>query len=220
MFEEIFLRKKPNFDKVINYGFQKNKNNYTYTTNILDDSFELHICINKNGSINTHLVEVESGEEYVLYKTDAQGSFVGDVRMAIEKALRSISEKCYEVSVFQAEQSKAIIAYVREKYGDELEFLWEKFPDNAVWRRRDNKKWYGAILTVQKKKLGISSDETVEIVDLRAKPENIEKFVDSKTYFPGWHMNKKHWYTIILDNTVPFEEICKKLDESYLLAKK
>ena len=155
-----------------------------------------------------------------MYKTDAQGSFVGDVRTAIEKALRSISEKCYEVSVFQAEQSKAIIAYVREKYGDELEFLWEKFPDNAVWRRRDNKKWYGAILTVQKKKLGVSSDETVEIVDLRAKPENIEKFVDSKTYFPGWHMNKKHWYTIILDNTVPFEEICKKLDESYLLAKK
>ena len=38
-------------------------------------------------------------------------------------------------------------------YCDELEFLWQKFPDNAVWRRKDNKKWYGALLTVSKEKL-------------------------------------------------------------------
>lgn len=28
-----------------------------------------------------------------------------------------------------------VIEYVREKYRDELEFLWEKSPDNAVWHR-------------------------------------------------------------------------------------
>lgn len=37
------------------------------------------------------------------------------------------------------------IEYVRKKYGDELEFLWTKFPDNAAWRRKDNRKWYGVL---------------------------------------------------------------------------
>ena len=43
--------------------------------------------------------------------------------------------------------------------------------------------------------------------------------IDKKRYFPGWHMNKKHWYTIILDGSVSTEEICSRIDESYRLAK-
>ena len=37
---------------------------------------------------------------------------------------------------------------------------------------------------------------------------------------PGYHMNKKHWYTILLDDSVPLEEICRRIDRSYLLAVK
>ena len=111
-----------------------------------------------------------------------------------------------------------IIEYVRKKYGDELEFLWEKFPDNAIWRRKDNKKWYGALLTVSKRKLGIDSDEIIEIIDLRMKPEDIEAKADKLKYFRGYHMNKKHWITICLDDTVSVEEIQQGIDESYTLA--
>lgn len=121
--------------------------------------------------------------------------------------------------VFKAEQSVALIAYVREKYGDELEYLWDKFPDNAVWRRKDNEKWYGALLTVSRRKLGIPSDEIVEIIDLRIALEEMDNLIDNACFFPGWHMNKKHWYTIILDGTVSTDEICRRVDKSYLLAK-
>jgi len=75
--------------------------------------------------------------------------------------------------------------------GDELEFLWTKFPDNAVWRRKDNSKWYGAILTVSRNKLGLSSNEVAEIIDLRLEKEQMSKTIDNEHYFPGWHMNKK-----------------------------
>ena len=37
---------------------------------------------------------------------------------------------------------------------------------------------------------------------------------------PGWHMNKKNWYTIILDGRIQTEEVCTRIDESYRLAKK
>lgn len=32
---------------------------------------------------------------------------------------------------------------------------------------------------------------------------------------PGWHQNKEHWNTIILDGTIPREEICRMIGESY-----
>lgn len=34
---------------------------------------------------------------------------------------------------------------------------------------------------------------------------------------PGYHMNKMHWNSIILDGTVPPEQIKKMIDESYNL---
>ena len=55
------------------------------------------------------------------------------------------------------------------------------------------------MLKISKRKLGIESDDIVEIIDLRLPPERMESLIDRKVYFPGWHMNKKSWYTIVLD---------------------
>ena len=60
----------------------------------------------------------------------------------------------------------------------------------------------------------------IEILDLRIKTEDIESTVDNQRFFMGYHMNKKHWYTLLLDGSIPTDEICRRIDESYLLAKK
>lgn len=36
-----------------------------------------------------------------------------------------------------------------------------------------------------------------------------------KSVIPGWHQNKEHWNTIILDGTVPEKEIKRMIAESY-----
>ena len=219
MFEDIFRHKRVIYEKLEGFGFFKIHNTYQYDTDVLDGEFCLKITIGKNPVPDTKLIEKSNDEEYILYKTDATGEYVGSVRAAIAVVLQNIVDQCYESTIFKAEQSLKIITYVREKYGDELEYLWEKFPDNAIWRRKDNKKWYGALLTVSRRKLGIKSDEMVEIIDLRSEPENLQNLIDNEQYYPGWHMNKKHWYTIILDGSVPLEQICRKIDESHFLAK-
>lgn len=218
--EELFLRKKVNFDKLGGYGFEAVSGVYKYTADIMDGNFELKVMIDKLGTVDTILTEKDSGEEYVLYKTEACGSFVGGVRGAIESVLSDIAEKCYEISVFKAPQTKRLIEYVREKYGDEPEYLWKKFPDNAVYRRKDNRKWYAAILTVAKSKIGLEGAGNIEILDLRIEPAKVEQTIDNKKFFPGYHMNKKSWYTICLDGSVEDEEVFKRIDDSYELAKK
>ena len=32
---------------------------------------------------------------------------------------------------------------------------------------------------------------------------------------PGYHMNKKHWNTVVLDGVIPEKEIRKMIDDSY-----
>ncbi len=37
---------------------------------------------------------------------------------------------------------------------------------------------------------------------------------------PGYHMNKKHWNTIIVDGTISNKQICRFIDDSYQLVSK
>lgn len=121
--------------------------------------------------------------------------------------------------VFGSPGAQQVIAYVREEYRDELQFLWRRFPNNAIYRRKDNRKWYAALLVVDRRKLGLDQDGTVEIIDLRGDPDEIGALIDGRKYFPGYHMNKKHWFTLRLDGSVPMVEVLSRLDESYRLAR-
>ena len=122
---------------------------------------------------------------------------------------------------FKSSQARALIKYVDAQYGRDLEFLWPRTPDNAIWRRGDNGKWFGALLTVKKNKVIHGADETpIEILDVRCAPDMIDIVVDKKMIFPGWHMNKKHWITIVLDGRMDIAQIYSLLDNSYALALK
>lgn len=220
MFEDIFKRKKCNVEKMAVYGFFRKDRKWIYETNIIDGTFRLYVFIAENGDVDTNLIEIENGEPYVLYKTNASGTYVGEVRAAIQAVLIDIANVCYDLSIFKTNQAQMAIEYVRENYGDELEFLWTKFPDNAIWRRKDNQKWYGAILTVNGKKIGLDTDKIVEIIDLRMDAEQRDIVLSREHYYPGWHMNKKSWYTLVLDDSITDEEIKLQITESYELAKK
>lgn len=217
--QNTFKYREVNFSKLIGFGFVINSSNYIYRRALPESGFELTVTVTAQGEVFTEIKDPSTDEIYTLHLVDgASGSFVGLVRNEYEETLKEIASACFEPAVFKNPQTKGIISYVGNKYGDELEFLWEKFPDCAVWRRKDTKKWYAVLLTVSKRKLGIDSDEIVEIIDLRVEQENINSVIDNKKYFPGYHMNKKHWITVMLDSSAPIEEIYRIIDKSYALA--
>ena len=222
MFEEkYFIRRKVNQKRLLNYGFVEIENGYEYVADVMEGQLRLYVSVTADGAVCTRMTDNISNEEYLLYKvTDAVGAFVGQVRDACEHVLTDIAEKCFDAESFSGDKTRAVIEYARNKYSNEPEFLWEKYPDCAVLRRTDTRKWYAVLMTIPKKKLGIVSDEVVEIIDLRISPELMETTVDNLRYFPGWHMNKKNWYTIILDGVVPNEELFDRIDKSYQLAVK
>ena len=60
--------------------------------------------------------------------------------------------------------------------------------------------------------------EGVGHINLKCNPEEAMVMRDIfESVIPGYHMNKEHWNTVILDGTVPREEIESMIDTSYAL---
>lgn len=74
-------------------------------------------------------------------------------------------------------------------------------------------------MKIKKKKLTGTGEEECEVVNLKAEPGKLLLIIDEKLFFPGWHMNKKYWYTFVLNNDFPKEELKDLLADSYELAK-
>lgn len=122
---------------------------------------------------------------------------------------------------YKNEVTLQIVKYIKRKYDVEPSFLWAKTPNNAAFRHKKDNKWFGAMmLETPLKRLGINSEESVDILDLKLEPMMIVNLIDGKRYFPGYHMNKEHWITVLLDGSVSVAEICKLIDMSYDLTYK
>ncbi len=213
--------KKFNFNKLKKYGFKKNGEDYTYSCNIMDGGFTVNVRISKDGTMKTEVLETDTNEIYTLHLVEGvSGSFVGHVKSEYHTVIDDILDKCCDMDVFEFEYSKKVLEYASEKYGSPAEYLWEKFPRNAVCRRQDNKKWFFAVLSVTNYKFGFKSKEIIEVIDLRVPVEDMEKLLKEPNIYPGYHMNKKHWVSIILDGSMDINEIYEYIDKSYELANK
>ena len=107
-----------------------------------------------------------------------------------------------------------IFEYVKKQYGTIPEYLWSSSPDSAVLRHH-NGKWYAVIMNVERSKLGLDGDDTVEIIDVKCDPEMTGMIIQTYGFLPGYHMNKQHWITILLDGIVGESKILDFLDMSY-----
>ena len=210
--------KSINYRKLEEYGFVCENGIYKYMAKIRDDQFEIIVQAEKD-KMTSMLMDLENECEYVLVDVEeATGKFVGELREEYESKLNEIIEKCTFKNAYKSLQAKEIIKYIKDKYNDDLEFLWEERDDGAVWRNKKNDKWYGVLMKIPKNRLGINSDEIVEVIDFKYQKGRVNEIIDNEKIFPGYHMNKQSWVTIKLDSTVETKKICNLIDNSYNLS--
>lgn len=121
---------------------------------------------------------------------------------------------------YESSETKSVVEYIRDSYDVEPEFLWAK-SENAAFRHKADKKWFGALLLrTPRKRLGLDQEGRVDILDVKCDPIMIPSLIDGQGILPGYHMNKEHWMTVLLDGTVPMEKIIWLIDASYNLTLK
>lgn len=85
-------------------------------------------------------------------------------------------------------------------------------------RRVDNKKWYALVMTLPRRTLHLDGEGQVDAVNLKCDPILIGSLRLSPGYLPAYHMSKIHWLTVLLDGSVPKDQILDLLAASYHLA--
>ncbi len=221
MEEEIFRHMKVDFNKLIDYGFKKENNLYVYSQNIMNNTFKVIIKINTKGIPSGKVFDLVTDEEYTNFRIEnISGSYVGQVRKEFKSILQDIKNKCFFKKDFLNEQSNRISQKIEQIYKVVPEFEWEKYPGYAIFRNSMSQKWFGIIMNIAKEKIEEKAKEEVEIINLKVDPNKISKLLDKKGFYKAYHMNKKHWITIILNDTISDKGIIKLVDESYFLTTK
>ena len=110
-----------------------------------------------------------------------------------------------------------LFAYAKKKYNTLPEYLWGRYPGYAVLRHGDNQKWFALFMDVPGRKLGLDSGAVTDIVNVKMSDPLLADFLaQQQGFLRGYHISKGNWISILLDGTVPLQEICHWLDESYL----
>jgi predicted DNA-binding protein (MmcQ/YjbR family) len=210
---DIFKKSKFDENKLIKYGFTKNKNKFTFCKNIMNDSFRVEIYIEDN-NVKSKIIDLSFDEEYIAYKIEEQtGEFVSSVRNELKNILLDIKNNCTISNSFIFDQTNRITKFINEKYHDNPLFLWED-NDAGVFKNKRNGKWYGIIMSVDRSKLDKTKSGIVEVINLKL-DDMVESLLEYPGYYQAYHMNKKSWITIILDDTIDDEIIKTLIMDSY-----
>ena len=215
---EIFKSYQFNQEKARAYGFVENSGVWTYSSQILQGDFVMTVSITAD-NVYFQVFDQEMGDLYPqVHMESMTGSFVASVREACLEILYQIRKACFEVQDFICPQTKRIMAQIQEKYGNQLEYLWEKSPDTAVLRHEGNKKWYAVLMKISWDKLEKGREGLVEAVNL--KHDQVVDLLSQKGIYPAFHMNKRYWISVALDDTLSDEEVLELIEKSWNLTTK
>jgi len=115
-----------------------------------------------------------------------------------------------------AEPVARVLDHIRAQYGAQPEYLWVRLPKAAALRHAASGKWFAALmLDMPRSTLRLPGEGCVDILNLKCDPLLIASLVDGAHYLPAYHMNKQHWISLVLDGSIPFEEVCSLVDLSY-----
>ena len=108
--------------------------------------------------------------------------------------------------------------YILERFSVEADYPWGE-DDGCVFRHLNSRKWFAVGLRVMYSRLGRPRDGAVDIIDVKTGPLLMGSYLGQPGILPGYHMNKNHWLTILLDGTASDDVIKELLDISWELTK-
>ena len=90
------------------------------------------------------------------------------------------------------------LSYCLNTFGTTPDYPFDDWMESAVLRHKESRKWYAIAMRVSRRKFGIDSDETVDVVNLKLPAEMFGSFGADVGVYPAYHMNKLHWISVLL----------------------
>lgn len=208
--EECFARTTPNFEKLVLYGFQKENDEYTYSKTLKNQHFQAEIKISLSGKITGTVFDLDMESEYTLFRVENNmGAFAGEIKEEYLEVLKDIKDHCFTKNLFLFPQSNRIATFIWNTYHIKPQFLWAKYPGYGVFKK--DEKWFGIIMNLKNTK----EKKEIEILNVKVEEKYVPTLLKQKGYMEAYHMNKKNWISILLNDTLKDDEIIPFIKESY-----
>lgn len=207
---------KVNLPSLIPFGFIFSDGRYTYREVFMEGQFEAVVEVDEAGQLSSYVWDCEMEEVYTAHLVTAPaGAFVGQVREAYQSILDRVEEACCIALPFSKDQSNRIAQLIKEKWGDLPDYPFAKSPETGAFRHPANSKWYALVTQVKRGQLDGSADqELVEIVNLKVDGREIAELLSQSGIFPAYHMSKKTWVSVLLDDTLEDQTVFALLEKS------
>ncbi|MBR2577197.1 MAG: MmcQ/YjbR family DNA-binding protein [Firmicutes bacterium] len=235
--ERYFLRKIPDLEKLKAYGFrQEADGSLKYEKLLREETFRAELAVDPAGAVRGQLIDLEFGDEfYQIHSDNQRGAFVAEICEEYGELLEEIAEAGFIPQPFILAQSNRIARRVLAEFGEKPVFPFKKIEGAGVFENPDNGKWYGLIMEVDRNKLkkpgtlsggkargssqntGSTEDmpkHMTEAMNVKVRPETVPELTKREGIYECYHMNKKHWVTVVLEDEVPDEDIMSLLRES------
>lgn len=112
-------------------------------------------------------------------------------------------------------QRERIIEHIRDRYAAEPEHLWARYPNYAVFRQPTSRKWFAIIMDVARKSIDLEGEGTADVMDVKCGQALVGSLLAQEGFRPAYHMSKSSWISVLLDETVPDEQIFPLIELSY-----
>ena len=104
---------------------------------------------------------------------------------------------------------------ITSRFGVQPERPFGRDQSIVVFRHPENSKWFGVVMTIAKRKLGIPEDGKIDVINLKCAPEMLDSLWQEEGIYPAYHMNRGHWITAALDGRVPLDALAFLLRVSF-----
>lgn len=213
--ENIFKRAEINKNALAGYGFQQAKGFWILERPFMNGDFKAVIRIDSTGYVSGTVYEIATQDEYLPLRVESMDGFAAEVRNAYIEILKDIKEKCCHENAFIFPQTNRLADEIYKKYGDKPEFPWPEYPTFGVFKNPTNGKWYALVMALNVQKVDKKLAGEVEVMNIKLDPDKIKELHKEKGFYPAYHMNKKNWISILLNDTVPDKVLLALLDESH-----
>lgn len=219
--DKVFRRMRFDRSKMEKYGFTVTGDGYSLVRDFMDGDFTAEITVSSKGTIKGKVIDCMNDEEYAqLRNANFTGAYVNTVRDAYEKLLCEIAENCCVEVTFAADQSNRITSWILSEYGVSPDFPWDdsRHGTSGVFRHRDNNKWFGLVMNINKGALDKTDDKkAVDVINLKINEADLDRLIRERGIYPAYHMNHKKWISVVLNDTLTDERVKELVAESFML---
>ena len=213
--EEVFSHHSIVPEKLFAYGFSSEGDRLVYSRELPDDGMK--IIVEYDGTINGRIIDLSLNDEYTAFRVEGAMGYSAQIRQKYIGLLTEIRNYCCKNQYFKTPQAQRVSDHIFEAYGSSPEFLWPNIPSYAAFRQVGKKKWFAVMGSVPLNKVNreAQSIQPVEVINVKVDQDRIGDFLAQAGIYEAFHMNKRCWVSIILNDTLPDDAIHRMIDDSY-----